>query len=212
MTAFTAILALPIIGFGRGSNLSPPLEFPFDVSKKEQFVVTDFSILEHRNYIFAVRFQYDADTDLDRVRKLIGDGALKVYTKESADTANPELVISETAADVTRLNEGLRSGKYVLRPTDFRGQIPLAIKISSLIDSGDATDVYDAEVNTLGYFAHGFGKSGRGGYFDRLIVKLQLKNGQYRLQVGTRADSLRFADISTKLVVTFRPNEQPLDN
>lgn len=58
----------------------PPLILPFEVQKAGSKVETELEVIEHREYIFSLRFGFKKNDEVDRarVKKLVGDdGQLK---------------------------------------------------------------------------------------------------------------------------------------
>lgn len=186
-----------------------PWQFQFDVSQKDSGLDEEFKVTEYRNYIFALQFEYKDREDKDRVRKLVGDGAYKVYTRESADTSHPVLVISKTKEEVQLYHQRISSGEYVTRPTDRSGAVPIHIRV--LKKEQEEPPLADETVETLGYFTQGFNPSGTGGYFERMITVLALKPGWYRIQARTTQEKERFKDVTTKLAITFHANAVTLE-
>lgn len=190
------------------SKKKVPCQFPLVVTQGGGSIEEDFQVTEYRNYIFALRFEYKDRKDKDRVRELVGDGAYKVYTRESADTNQPVLVITKTKEEVQKYHEGLKSGKYVTRPTDFSGVFPIHICV---LKKDQEEPFINETLKTLGYFAQGFNPSGVGGYFERMITVLALKPGSYKIKATPMLESELFSIVTTKLAITFHPNAAPLE-
>jgi uncharacterized protein DUF5625 len=68
----TLLTLLPWTVLAEVSHIPPPFSFPFDVSRRDSTVDKEFRVLEHRNYYFALRFDYADKDDLWRVLKLVG--------------------------------------------------------------------------------------------------------------------------------------------
>ena len=187
-----------------------PNEFKFDANRKDSFLEAEFKVTEYRNYFFILQFEYQDVDDAKRVRDLVGDGAYKIYTQESVDAGEPELVYLKTIEDVEMYHQHISSGKYVSLPTDFSGAIPIHIRVSKKeADETGSLLLVDETVKTLGYFAQGFTSSGSGGRFDRMVIELPLKPSSYQIQVNTTQESPRFVDVKTKFAITFHSNALP---
>lgn len=55
----------------------PPLSLPFEVQKAGSKVETELEVIEHREYIFSLRFGFKKNDEVDRarVKKLVGENA-----------------------------------------------------------------------------------------------------------------------------------------
>ncbi|MDR3410204.1 MAG: DUF5625 family protein [Formivibrio sp.] len=181
-----------------------PCSFPFDASQNGSVLDVQFRVKDYRNYIFTLEFHHQGGDEGMRVLQLVGDGTYKLYTRESADTDHPATpVVPNTVEGVQRVNEGLRTGEFVRRPTDFSGAIPIHLRISRS-DSQALEIITDETIQTLGHFAGG------GGSIDRMITVEALKPGLYRLQANTTQDSPRFVGIPIKLGITYNAKAMPL--
>ena len=138
-----------------------------------------------------------------RVRELVGDGAFKYFTKESADTDHPILVTAPTLDAASKRDAGLRTGDVVSRQTDFSGDIPIHIRVIKA-DSPAQEVIENETVQTVGHFRGGQG------HIDRVITVIALKPGVYRLQANTTQYSPRFATVSIDLGITYQPKTMPL--
>ena len=180
-----------------------PCSFPFDASRMGTALDVQFRVRVYRNYIFTLEFHHKGGQDAKRVDELVGDGAFKYYTKESADTDHPVLVTAPTLEASFKRDEGLKSGDVVSRQTDFSGDIPIHIRV--LKADGPAPEVIETEtVQTFGHFRGGQGS------IDRMITVIALKPGVYRLQANTTQNTPRFATVSINLGITFQPKTLPL--
>ena len=91
----------------------PPVAFAFDISRVNNSVAKDFSIVERRSYHFDIRFDYVDQQDLRRVLKLVGDGsrfpdgrygtpgipvAIHLKVTEVIEGAPPRIIYDDTIA------------------------------------------------------------------------------------------------------------------
>ncbi|MBU0484385.1 MAG: hypothetical protein KKB30_07725 [Proteobacteria bacterium] len=71
------IITLSILGCAKDTvlSLTPPVVLPFAVQKAGNKVETELRIVDHREYIFSLCFNYKEGDQLDRerVKKLVGD-------------------------------------------------------------------------------------------------------------------------------------------
>jgi hypothetical protein len=77
LIAVFLILILCMTGsaaFWSTSPPKPPVDFPFDVSRRDSTVNKEISIREYRSYYFALQFDCLDRADYDRVMALVGDG------------------------------------------------------------------------------------------------------------------------------------------
>jgi Domain of unknown function (DUF5625) len=191
--------------FAAGSELlTAPCSFPFDASRLGTALDVQFIVKVYRNYIFTLEFHHNGGDDAKRVDELVGNGNYKYFTRESSDSDHPvSPEASNTLQGVKQVQEGVRTGKVVTRATDFRGAIPIHIRVSRA-DNHVLEVMTDETISTLGKI------SGGGGRFDRMVTVEALKPGRYRLEVNTTQDSPRFHAVSIRLGITYHPNTLPL--
>ena len=191
--------------FAAGSDLpTAPCSFPFDASRKDTVLDVQFRVKDYRNYIFTLEFHYEKEVDGMRVRELVGDGAFKYFTKESADTDHPvPPQAPNTLAGAKQVQEGVRTGDVVSRQTNFSGDIPIHIRVIKG-DSAALEVVTNETVQTFGRFRGGQGS------IDRMITVIALKPGVYRLQANTTQDSPRFTTVSINMGISYRAKVLPL--
>lgn len=181
-----------------------PHSFPFDASRNDTILDVQFRTNTYRNYIFTLEFHHEGGDDGMRMLRLIGDGNYKIFTRESADTSHPiSPAFPNTLEGSELVAAGVRNGKFVSRPTDFSGTIPIHIKISRL-NNQETEIITDETIETLGYFSGGSGK------INRIITVEALKPGIYRLQANTIQNSQRFIGATINLGITYHPNTKPL--
>lgn len=196
---------LPKFAIAAGADLpTAPCSFPFDASRMGTALDVQFRVETYRNYIFILEFHYEKEVNGMRVRELVGDGAFKYFTKESADTDHrvpPEA--PNTLAGVKQVQEGVRTGDIVTRQTDFSGDIPIHIRVTKA-DSPALEVIENETVQTVGRFRGGQG------HIDRVITVIALKPGVYSLQANTTQDMPRFATVSIDLGITYQPKTLPL--
>lgn len=190
--------------FAAGSDLpTAPCSFPFDASRMGTALDVQFRVKTYRNYIFTLEFHYEKGNGM-RVRELVGDGAFKYYTKESADTDHPvPPEAPDTLAGVKQVQDGVRTGDVVSRQTDFSGDIPIHIRVIKA-DSAALEVIANEVVQTFGSFRGGQGS------IDRVVTVIALKPGVYRLEANTTQDTPRFATVSIDLGITYQPKTLPL--
>lgn len=84
----------------------PAVHFPFDVSRSDTTLNQQFQIRDARSYVFAIKFNYFGDADLDRVLALVGNGSaqylgicipihLKIF-KLDPENLSPGLIYEDT--------------------------------------------------------------------------------------------------------------------
>jgi Domain of unknown function (DUF5625) len=191
------------VAFASGLDLpTAPCSFPFDASRKDTALNVQFRVKTYRNYIFTLEFHYEKGNGM-RVRELVGDGAFKYFTKESADTDYPVLVTAPTLEASYKRDAGLRNGDVVSRQTNFSGDIPIHLRVIKA-DSATFEVIANEVVQTFGHFRGGQGS------IDRVVTVIALKPGVYRLEANTTQDTPRFATVSIDLGVTYQPKTLPL--
>lgn len=189
--------------FAAGTDLpTAPCSFPFDASRMGTALDVQFRVKTYRNYIFTLEFHHKGGEDAKRVDGLVGNGAFKYFTKESADTDHPVLVTAPTLDASYKRDAGLRSGDVVSRQTDFSGDIPIHMRVIK-DDSPTLEVIANETVQTFGHFRGGQGS------IDRMITVIALKPGVYRLQANTTQDTPRFATVSINMGISYRAKVLP---
>lgn len=191
--------------FAAGSEVTAiPCAFPFDASRMGTALDVQFRANEYRNYIFTLEFHHKGGEDAKRVDGLVGDGAFKYFTKESADTDHPvPPEAPNTLAGAKQVQEGVRTGDVVSRQTDFSGDIPIHIRVIKA-DSAALEVIANEVVQTFGSFRGGQGS------IDRVVTVIALKPGVYRLEANTTQDTPRFATVSINMGISYRAKVLPL--
>ncbi|GAB6124896.1 DUF5625 family protein [Humidesulfovibrio idahonensis] len=82
-------------------------------------------------------------------------------------------------------------------------QFPLRLEIFKLVPGRTPESVYNTQVVTKGYYAHGFAKKHGDGSFSREIATIDLSPGVYHVEVATIEDRPILAGLPTYLVIDY---------
>lgn len=189
-------------------ELPPGFEIKWNIAEKDSKVVQEFTVTEYHQYTLWIIFRAptagpDGRTVTSLMHVFTGDGQAQCYTKESVNTAHPVVVPANTPEEIMRRTEGVRNGIYVWKATNPGVTIPVHIRIEHVDQSGTASLHTETIKDTEGTVA-----AGRGGLL-RVIARLTLKPGQYRLVARTVRASEIPGWIEAAFMASLSPNTAP---
>jgi len=119
VTVLALLPWMPNIAFAESPQIPPPHSFPFDASRGDSLLDTDFQIRQHRNYYFSLQFDYAGEDDLWRVLKLVGRSnepgvIIPVYLKvlRIQPGSNPESIYEGSVETKSSFVHGFTETKF----------------------------------------------------------------------------------------------------